>query len=89
MTGKMIRSLVVMALILTLAFSLSSCFMLMSGRDYVTSDDVQNMIDKGMNGNITVVTDKTGVRVVCSNNENKLKEWDWFKQNRDLPSNWK
>lgn len=54
MTGKIIRSLTVAALILTLVFSMSSCLLLGGGRDYVTADDVQNMIDKGMNGNITV-----------------------------------
>ena len=58
---------------------------------YVTTlctDDEKGLFES-MNGNITVVTDKAGLRVVCSNSEAKLKEWDWFKQNRDLPSDWK
>ena len=49
--------------------------------------------DKGtftpMNGNITVVTDSTGVNVVCSNDDRKLKDWEWFKTNRTCPDNWK
>ena len=42
-----------------------------------------------MNGNITVVTTKSGVSVVCSNDDRVLKEWDWFKNNRACPENWK
>jgi len=42
-----------------------------------------------MNGNITVITDKYGVRVECSNDNRVLKEWDWFKENRTCPDDWK
>ena len=35
-------------------FSMSSCILLGYGSDHVNKDDVQDMIDKGMNGNITV-----------------------------------
>ena len=36
------------------AFCMSSCLVLGYGGDYVTQTDVQDMINKGMNGNITV-----------------------------------
>ncbi|MBR2011618.1 MAG: MBL fold metallo-hydrolase [Clostridia bacterium] len=43
-----------------------------------------------MNGNITVVTDKTGVRVVCGSGDSRvLKEWEWFKTHRTCPDDWK
>lgn len=42
-----------------------------------------------MNGNITVVTDASGVRVVCSNSDKVLKEWDWFREHRTCPAAWK
>ena len=40
--------------------------------------------DKGtfasMNGNITVVTDKNGIEVICGSGDSRvLKEWEWFK----------
>ena len=55
MTKGMRRSLVLLSIILIVSsFSTSSCVMLGYGSDHVTRDDVQNMIDKGMNGNITV-----------------------------------
>jgi hypothetical protein len=57
---------------------------------YVTTIATDN--EKGlftsMNGNITVLTDKNGLRVVCSNDQRILKEWDWFKQNRTCPAAW-
>ncbi|MBQ3483211.1 MAG: MBL fold metallo-hydrolase [Clostridia bacterium] len=49
--------------------------------------------DKGtftsMNGNIVILTDKSGVSVVCSGEDKVLKEWDWFKQSRACPDAWK
>ncbi len=42
-----------------------------------------------MNGSITVVADGTGVRVVCSNDDRVLKEWEWFKSHRTCPAAWK
>ena len=43
-----------------------------------------------MNGNIAVVTDKTGVRVVCGSGDSRvLKEWEWFKEHRTCPDDWK
>ena len=42
-----------------------------------------------MNGTITVVTDRSGVQVVCSNSDKVLKEWEWFKTHRTCPAAWK
>lgn len=42
-----------------------------------------------MNGNITVVSDKNGVSVVCSNDTRVLKEWEWFRGHRTCPDDWK
>ena len=42
-----------------------------------------------MNGNITVVSSKDGIKLECSNNNTVLKETDWFKNNRTCPSEWK
>lgn len=42
-----------------------------------------------MNGNITVLTDQSGVRVVCSNSDRVLKDWDWFREHRACPAAWK
>ena len=42
-----------------------------------------------MNGNIVVVSDKTGVSVSCSNDSRVLKEWEWFAQHRTCPDAWK
>ncbi len=57
---------------------------------YVTTLCTDN--DKGlftsMNGNIAVLTDKNGLRILCSNDQRVLKEWDWFKQNRTCPTAW-
>ena len=37
---------------------------------------------------IYVLTDKNGLQIVCSNDNRILKEWDWFKENRKLPTAW-
>ena len=42
-----------------------------------------------MNGVIKVVSDNTGVTVVCSNDDRILREWEWFVENRDCPDAWK
>ena len=55
MTKRTRRSFVLLSVILALSmFSMSSCILLGYGSDHVTKEDVQDMIDKGMNGNITV-----------------------------------
>lgn len=41
-----------------------------------------------MNGNIKVISNSAEVKVECSNNNLKLKETTWFKQNRQLPTAW-
>ena len=61
-------------------------------RVYVTTMCID--YDKGtftsMNGNITVVTDKSGVRVVCGSGDSRvLKEWEWFVTHRTCPDAWK
>lgn len=41
-----------------------------------------------MNGNITVTAKDQEVEVKCSNNNTILKDTEWFKNNRDMPSAW-
>ncbi len=57
---------------------------------YVTTlcTDNEKGLFESMNGNITVVTDKNGLQIVCSNNDRILKEWEWFVQNRTCPDAW-
>ena len=54
---------------------------------YVTTlcTDNEKGLFESMNGNITVLTDRNGLQVVCSNNDRILKEWEWFKENRTWP----
>lgn len=55
MTRKMRCSLVFLSIILIIStFGMSSCVLLGYGRDHVTAEDVRDMMDKEMNGNITV-----------------------------------
>lgn len=43
-----------------------------------------------MNGNITVATDSTGVRVICGSGDSRvLREWEWFREHRTCPDSWK
>ncbi len=44
---------------------------------------------RSMNGNIAVITDADGVRVVCSNDDRVLREWEWFRAHRTCPDAWK
>ncbi len=44
---------------------------------------------ESMNGTIIVTSDTNGVSVVCTNNNLKLKDTDWFKNNRTCPDAWK
>ena len=56
---------------------------------YVTSR--ANDTEKGyesMNGNIVVYSKNGTVNVRCSNNGTLLKDTDWFKKNRTMPSKW-
>lgn len=43
---------------------------------------------QSMNGNIVFVSDQTGIAVNCSANNTKLKDTDWFKNNRITPAPW-
>lgn len=55
MTKRMRHSLLLLSIILIIStFGMSSCILLGYGSDHVTKGDVQDLIDKGMNGNITV-----------------------------------
>ncbi len=59
---------------------------------YVTTlcVDYEKGITRPMNGNITVVTDKSGITVVCGSGDARvLKEWEWFAENRSCPDAWK
>ena len=58
---------------------------------YVTSRCID--YDEGtfapMNGNITVITDKNGISIVCGSGDSRvLKEWEWFKEHRTCPAAW-
>lgn len=41
------------------------------------------------NGNIVVKSNSEGVTVNCSNNNTKLKDTDWFRERRTMPSQWR
>lgn len=57
---------------------------------YVTTlcVDYENDEFTSMNGNIVVSSGMDGVRVKCSANDTILKETEWFKKNRKMPSAW-
>ena len=56
-----------------------------------TDDDYDNVGEYIiLNGNIQVISDaESGVYVECSNNNTLLKDTEWFKQYRKMPSAWK
>lgn len=58
---------------------------------YVTtlSVDYENAVFTSMNGNIGILSSKSGVSVNCSNNNTLLKDTEWFKNNRVCPDAWK
>ena len=57
--------------------------------NYVVKDDWDTLgTVKSMNGNIVVTSTRQGTTVVGSNNSTKLKDTDWFKNNRTMPSAW-
>ena len=41
-----------------------------------------------MNGEIIVTSKKDETIVNCSNNNTVLKDTDWFKLNREMPTSW-
>ena len=59
-------------------------------RVYVTTRCINydNNEFASMNGNIKIISNATGISVVCSNSDLILKEWEWFRQNRTCPSAW-
>ena len=54
---------------------------------YVTtiSTNDEDKYFESLNGDITVFLGKDGVNVICSASDLKLKETDWFKENRTTP----
>ena len=53
--------------------------------DYDNAEEYQIL-----NGNVIVISDaQNGVYAQCSNNDTLLKDTDWFKQYRTMPSAWK
>lgn len=50
--------------------------------------DYKNGKFTSMNGDIIVYTENKEVKVSCTNNNTLLKDTDWFKTNRTLPSAW-
>ena len=59
-------------------------------RVYVTTivESDENKTFKSMNGNITVCSDGTTVRVVCSASDLVLSETAWFEEKRTRPAAW-
>lgn len=57
---------------------------------YVTTlcIDYKNNVFTSFNGNIIFSSVPSGISVSCSNNNIKLKDSDWFKQNRRTPAAW-
>ena len=56
---------------------------------WVNEED-ENGKDKftSFNGNIVVTSNRGGVEVKCSNNDTILKNTEWFRNNRTMPSAW-
>ena len=57
----------------------------------VYNEQKQKFEDAGfaaLNGNIIVRSNRGGVEVECSNNNAVLKDTDWFRDNRKLPTSW-
>lgn len=50
--------------------------------------DYKNGIFTSMNGNIIVYCDSTGLKIICSASDKKLKDTEWFKTHRVTPSAW-
>ncbi len=57
---------------------------------YVTTlcTDYDNDKFQSMNGNITIFCGLNGVNIVCSASDLKLKDTEWFKNNRTVPKAW-
>ena len=55
----------------------------------VYSDSKSEYTVKSMNGNIVFTVKNGKCEVSCSNNNLKLKDTEWFKNNRQCPTSWK
>lgn len=59
---------------------------------YVTSIGADGYVGESgfapFNGNIIIVSSQKGIKVECSNNDVLLKDTDWFKAYREIPSTW-
>lgn len=44
---------------------------------------------QSMNGNVIISSNGSDIALSCSNNNTKLKDTDWFKNNRQCPDSWK
>jgi len=59
---------------------------------YITSECTSTKPDyssyKSMNGDIVFSSNKDGFTITCNNNNILLKDTNWFKQNRTIPSYW-
>lgn len=56
--------------------------------NYVSTGWGSNGTVKSMNGNIVFSCVSGEISLNCSNNNLKLKDTDWFKENRDCPEKW-
>lgn len=57
--------------------------------DYDSDDEPSSWTVKSMNGNIIFAVTDGKVTLNFSNNNTKLKDTDWFKENREMPEAWK
>lgn len=68
-----ITSLLLAVILIASCMSMTSCFLLAPSGDNLTKDDVQQMIDSGMNGNITVEGgDNYNVTINSANQNNAV-----------------
>lgn len=61
--------------------------------DIIFDKEKNKYVDSGnytsMNGNIAIYARKRKIEVECSDNNNVLKDTEWFKENRTCPDAWK
>jgi competence protein ComEC len=57
---------------------------------YVTTlvTDYENDKYESLNGNIIFLVSNNEITIRCSNNNKKLKETAWFRDNREMPAGW-
>ena len=54
-----------------------------------TKEKFEDVGFQSLNGTIIVTSTSNRVTVTCTNDDTKLKDTDWFKDNRDCPTPWK